>query len=236
MLSYWRFLGTREREEGMPMNRVIWVTASLLVAFCFFHCAAAPLEYTYSIEAPQKVVAKPGILNDGNTKEFTYWKGERGVIVCELPATAEIAEAVVTLRKVTNWYLMHEVEVALDRDGSGEFTKPKAAPVPIPMYDGKPPVVDASCTNLTVRIPIGAKAVRVKVVVKSHAWGALSEIVLDDGKPVKATAAVAQPSPDKPAAKPSPISRRIAPHCRTISPRWRIPTSSCWCLRSVDAC
>ena len=206
MLSYWRFLGTGEREEGMPMNRVIWVTASLLVAFCFFHCAAAPLEYTYSIEAPQKVVAKPGILNDGNTKDFAYWKGERGVIVCELPASAEVAEAVVTLRKVTNWYLMHEVEVALDRDGSGEFTKPKAAPVPIPMYDGKPPVVDASCTNLTVRIPVGAKAVRVKVVVKSHAWGALSEIVLNDGKPVQDTAETArsaQPSPDKPAAKPS---------------------------------
>ncbi|MBR4171720.1 MAG: beta-galactosidase [Kiritimatiellae bacterium] len=170
-------------------------TVVVLVLFVFSQCVAAPLEYTYSIEAPQKVVTKPGILHDGSTKDFAYWKSEEGVVVCELPATAEIAEVVVTLRKVTNWYLMHEVEVALDRDGSGEFTKPKSVPVPIPMYDGKSPVVDASCTNLAMRIPVGAKAVKVKVVVKSHACGALSEIVLDDGKPIPTSARAVTSTP-----------------------------------------
>ena len=104
------------------------------------------------------------------------------MVVCELPAATEIAEVAVTVKKTTNWYLMTEVEVAVDGDGSGEYDKPKSVPIPVSGYNGKPPVIDASCTNLTLRVPVAAKAVKVKVVVKTRAWGAISEIVLDDGK------------------------------------------------------
>ena len=160
---------------------LVWVAAWIAVAGATV-ARAAPVEYTYSILAPQKVVTKPGALNDGDVKTWAYWKGEKGEEVCELPAATEITEVAVKVKKVTNWYLMHEVEVAVDADGSGEYDKPKSVQVPISWYDGKPPVIDASCTNLTLRVPVAAKAVKVKVVVKTHAWGAISEIVLDDGK------------------------------------------------------
>ena len=162
----------------MRIRGFLWFAA----AMCALACGAAPVAYTYSILAPQKVVAKPGALNDGNLKTMAYWKGPQGVVVCELPAATEIAEVAVTVKKTTNWYLMSEVEVAVDCDGSGEYDRPRSVPVNISRYNGKPPVIDASCTNMTYRIPLGAKAVKVKVVVKTRAWGAISEIVLDDGK------------------------------------------------------
>ncbi len=56
--------------------------------------------------------------------------------------------------------------------------------VPLRDHKGNGPVVDESCTNITVRVPVGSKAVRVKVVVMSAACGAISEIVLDDGSAV----------------------------------------------------
>ena len=163
----------------MRIRGFLWFTA----AMCSLTCGAAPVGYTYRILAPQKVTeTKSGAINDGNLKTSAYWKGPQGVVVCELPAATEIAEVVVTVKKTTNWYLMHEVEVAVDGDGSGEYDRPKSVPVNISGYNGKPPVIDASCTNMTYRIPLGSKAVKVKVVVKTRAWGAISEIVLDDGK------------------------------------------------------
>ena len=145
-------------------------------------------------------------MNDGDAKTLAYWKGARGVIVCELPKATYVKEVAVTLRKITKWYLMNEVEVAVDVDGSGEFAKPVAAPVYIPNYDGEP-VIDASCTNLLVRLPVETKAVKVKVVVKTRAWGAVSEIVLDDGKAVAVPAAKNAEN-----AKPaSPLRKEAAP-------------------------
>ena len=172
---------------------------AVVAAVAALRCIAAPIAYTYRIESPQKAVAKPGVLNDGDVKSRAHWKAPKGVVVCELPVPAEIAEVAVTLRKETNWYLMREVEVAVDADGSGEFTNPKSVPVPIAPYDGKGPVVDESCTNITVRVPVGSKAVRVKVVVVSAACGAISEIVLDDGSAVKPSSG----SADKPSSSSS---------------------------------
>ena len=175
------------------------VLAGLVAVSFLAPASAAPLKYSYRITSPQKVVeTKPGALNDGNAKTVAYWKGARGVVVCELPAATEVAEVAVTVKKTTNWYLMTEVEVAVDGDGSGEYDRPKSVPVNISGYNGKPPVIDASCTNMTYRIPLGAKAVKVKVVVKTRAWGAISEIVLDDGK-----SASPKPASPKPAAKPA---------------------------------
>ena len=189
----------------MPFSNGRHVSANVLAmmaACCAVNVVdsfAAPLEYSYRIESPQKVVEKkPGSLNDGDAKTFAYWKGARGVVVCELPAATEIAEVAVTVKKTTNWYLMTEVEVAVDGDGSGEYDRPKSVPVNISGYNGKPPVIDASCTNMTYRIPLGAKAVKVKVVIKTRAWGAISEIVLDDGN-----SASPKPALPKPAAKPA---------------------------------
>ena len=163
----------------MKIRSLLWVAAATFA----LGGVASPLAYSYRIEAPQKVVEKkPGSLNDGNAKTFAYWKGPKGVVMCELPSASYVKEVAVTLRKSTKWYLMNEVEVAVDADGSGEFAKPVAVPVNIPMCDGKSPTIDASCTNMTVLLPVEANAVRVKVVVKTQAWGAISEIVLDDGK------------------------------------------------------
>ena len=181
--------------------------AFAVCALCALGGVAAPLEYSYRIEAPQKVVEKkPGALNDGDVKTIAYWKGARGVFVCELPTASYVKEVAVTLKKSTKWYLMNEVEVAVDADGSGEFAKPVSAPVYIPNYDGEPSV-DASCTNLFVRLPVESKAVKVKVVVKTRAWGAVSEIVLDDGKAVAVPAAKNAEN-----AKPaSPLRKESAP-------------------------
>ena len=157
--------------------------AAAICAAGAFATSAAPLEYAYRIVSPQKVTEKkPGSLNDGNAKTFAYWKGAKGVIECELPSASYVKDVAVTLRKSTNWYLMNEVEVAIDPDGAGDFVRPKSVPVPIAPYKGKSPTVDASCTNMVMRIPVGEKAVRVKVSVKSHAWGAVSEIEIDDGR------------------------------------------------------
>ena len=187
---------------------VAFAIAFAVCALCALGGVAASLEYSYRIEAPQKVVEKkPGSLNDGNAKTFAYWKGPKGVVMCELPSASYVKETVVTLRKSTKWYLMNEVEVAVDADGSGEFAKPVAVPVNIPKYDGKSPTIDASCTNMTVRLPVEANAVRVKVVVKTRAWGAISEIVLDDGKAGAVPAAKKTEN-----AKPSvPLRKKAAP-------------------------
>ena len=188
----------------MRIRGFLWFAA----AMCALACGAAPVKYTYSILAPQKVTeTKNGALNDGNLKTMAYWKGPQGVVVCELPAATEIAEVAVTVKKTTNWYLMNEVEVAVDGDGSGEYDRPRSVPVNISRYNGKPPVIDASCTNMTYRIPLGAKAVKVKVVVKTRAWGALSEIVLDDGK---AGAVLAAKNTEN-AKPPSPLRKEAAP-------------------------
>ena len=153
-----------------------------IIALAALASNAASVDYTYRVEAPQKVVERtPLSLNDGKANTVVYWKGARGVVVCELPAATEVAEVAVTLRKITKWYLMNEVEVSVDPDGSGEFLKPRAMPVPIEKSGGDSPTVDASCTNMTFRIPLGEKAVRVQVVVKTQAWGAIAEIALDDG-------------------------------------------------------
>ena len=167
------------------------VLAGLVAVSFLVPMGAAPLEYSYRITSPQKVVEKcQGSLNDGDAKTIAYWKGAQGVVVCELPSAAYVKEVAVTLKKSTKWYLMNEVEVAVDPDGSGEFMKPRAVPVPIEMCKGDSPTIDSSCTNMTFTIPVGEKAVKVKVVVKTRAWGAISEIVLDDGKPASRTLSV----------------------------------------------
>ena len=115
------------------------VLAGLVAVSFLAPASAAPLKYSYRITSPQKVVeTKPGALNDGDVKACAYWKGARGVVVCELPAATEIAEVAVTVKKTTNWYLMTEVEVAVDGDGSGEYDKPKSVPDGFP--DGVPAV------------------------------------------------------------------------------------------------
>ena len=210
------------------------IRSLLLVAAATFALGgvASPLAYSYRIEAPQKVVEKkPGSLNDGNAKTFAYWKGPKGVVMCELPSASYVKEVAVTLRKSTKWYLMNEVEVAVDADGSGEFAKPVAVPVNIPMCDGKSPTIDASCTNMTVRLPVEANAVRVKVVVKTQAWGAISEIVLDDGKAGAVLAAKNAENAKslKPSSRKNGMRIRteaISSSTRTISATTAVPAPS----------
>ena len=157
-----------------------------------FVTVAAPVEYAYRITSPKKIYEKTkGSLNDGSVKTGAYWKGRSGVVICELPSPTEVASVAVTLSKHTNWFLMKSVDVAVDSDGSGAFSSPRSVPVPVAGFDGKGPVVDESCTNMTVRIPVGERAVRVKVRIRSLAWSAVREIVLDDGKSRKEVAASA---------------------------------------------
>jgi len=67
-------------------------TVVVLVLFVFSQCVAAPLEYTYSIEAPQKVVTKPGIVNEGSTKEFAYWRILDHLIKMDMPGSSLASE------------------------------------------------------------------------------------------------------------------------------------------------
>ena len=160
------------------------ILGSLLIGIfaSVFHVSAAakPVDYTYQIVSPKKIQEKvKGSLNDGSLKTGAVWKGRNGAVVCEFPEAAEVAAVTVTLCKHTNWYLMQAVEVAVDPDGSGAFTSPQAVPVPVAPYDGKGPVVDDSCTNLTVRVPVGSRAVRLRVRIKSQAWTGVQEITVE---------------------------------------------------------
>ena len=140
---------------------------------------AAPVSFTYRFESPQKVMeTAAGALSDGDPKTIAHWKGHVGSVVCELPETTELSAVEVTIRKATNWYLMEEVEVSVD-DGTGEFGSPKSVKVDIPRDDGKTPTVDASCTNMTCRLPLTGKTSRVRVRVKSAAHGALAGIRIE---------------------------------------------------------
>ena len=191
------------------------VLAGLVAVSFLVPMGAAPLEYSYRITSPQKVVEKcQGSLNDGDAKTIAYWKGPRARVVCELPSAAYVKEVAVTLKKSTKWYLMNEVEVAVDPDGSGEFMKPRSVPVPIEMCKGDSPTIDSSCTNMTFTIPVGEKAVKVKVVVKTRAWGAISEIVLDDGKMVPKPAG--RVVPDAPKAAKSGSGHAAPPASKAV--------------------
>lgn len=162
--------------RGILGSSLIGIFASV------FHVSAAakPVDYTYQIVSPKKIQEKEkGSLNDGSLKTGAVWKGRNGAVVCEFPEAAEVAAVTVTLCKHTNWYLMQAVEVAVDPDGSGAFTSPQAVPVPVAPYDGKGPVVDDSCTNLTVRVPVGSRAVRLRVRIKSQAWTGVQEITVE---------------------------------------------------------
>ena len=148
----------------------------------------------------------PGSLHDGNPATGAFFdannRGGLGVLVCELDQKSDLREVCVTLRKATNWYLMKELEVAFD-DGCGEFAHPKTVPVPVEKYNGRGPTVDASCTNMTFRVPVNERAVRVRVTVKTGAHGAITELVLSDGQP-EAAAPAAAPAAAKKAKETLP--------------------------------
>lgn len=161
------------------MKKVLLVAAVVALGGTI---GAAPVPFTYRFTAPQKVTEKAkGAVSDGDPATIAYWKGPRAVVECEFTSTTPLKEATVTLRKSTNWYLMKEVEVALD-DGSGEFGDPQTVRVDIAPYGGKAPVIDSSCTNLVCRVPLSGRAVRARVLVKTAAWGAIADIAFDDGQ------------------------------------------------------
>ena len=184
------------------MKRFMFLMAAAVLP-CAHVAFAAPVGYTYRIASPKKFIEKnAGSLNDGSERTGAEWKGRRGSIVCELPQATFVKDVKIVLHKATNWYLMKRIDVAVDTDGSGEFSHPRSVNVPVADFSGNGPVVDSSCTNMTFLVPVETNAVRVKVIVRSLAWSGVREITIDDGK-VAASRKSAKPATERVAKRPA---------------------------------
>ena len=182
--------------------------------------AAAPLPpaadlvgYTYSVNRAG-AEKTPGSLCDGDSSSGLYWHTKtvaRTEIVCELSETSDIDRIEIFAPKWTRWYIVKELQVAVD-DGFGGFGDPVVLPGLAPSPKGSQDLHDASCTNHVFSAgPLG-KAARIKVSIVSDAAAAIGEIRLH-GK--SGTVAAATPAP-------TPAPAPATPYHTIENSQWRL--------------
>ncbi len=191
------------------LRGLVSAAAGILAAGAWAAGAAAPLDYTYTIDR-RDVEKRPGSLKDGNLTDGVSWHTKFAAttaITCELRETCDLERIEVYVPKWTKWYIVKELRVAVD-DGLGGFGDPVVLPG-LPRQTGSEGDRDASCTNHLFVVEKPGRAVRVRVEVVSDAAAAVGEIRLIGEAPRRAEAKEAPRAKAKEAALPPGNFRKM---------------------------